>query len=122
VENPSRTSIPYLSGAGVQKEQEQENLDRKDPRIGDNLNLVKQNGTSKTTKNTKKFPTGLVANWQKKISKTLDDSPHRAISPLGGLEDDDARGEQPDSIGNRYNHYKTEKTRKNDVCFILFWA
>lgn len=70
-------------------------------------------------KNTKKFPTGLVANWQKKISKTLDDSPQRASSPLGGLEDDDARGERPDSIGNRYNRYKT---RKNDVCFILFWA
>jgi hypothetical protein len=75
-----------------------------------------------TTKNIKKFPTNLVANWQSKISKTSDDAQlenhQRASSPLGGLEDDDARGERPNSIQvvNRYDEYKT---RKNDVCFFF---
>lgn len=82
-----------------------------------------ESGDNLTTKNAKKFPTGLVANWQNKISKTSNDAQlenhQRASSPLGGLEDDDAGGERPNSIGNRYDHYKT---RKNDVCFFLFQA
>lgn len=84
-----------------------------------------ESGDKLTMKNmAKKFPTGLVANWQNKMSKTSDrdDSQfknhQRASSPLGGLEDDDAHGERPDSIGNRY---KTQ-ARRNDVCFLLFRA
>jgi hypothetical protein len=79
---------------------------------GDNL-------TTRTKNAAKKFPTGLVANWQNKISKASDDAQlenhQRASSPLGGLEDDDAHGEPP--VGNRYDEYKT---RKNDVCFFYF--
>ena len=54
---------------------------------------LKHAGTSKTTKTTKKIPTGLVADWQNKITKTSDDTGtqnhQRASSPLGGLADDE---------------------------------
>lgn len=92
-------------------------------KLGDNA------GTLKTTKTTKKIPTGLVADWQNKISKTSQaadntQNKQRASPPLGGLADDDALGERPDSIqvGNRYNRYNRYKTRKNEVHSVLFWA
>ena len=77
---------------------------------------LKHAGTSKTTKTTKKIPTGLVADWQNKITKTSDNTGtqnhQHASSPLGGLADDDTRGERP---VNRYDCYKN---RKNDVHFF----
>lgn len=72
-----------------------------------------------------KIPTGLVANWKSKTSKTSlvtgTENLKRANSPLGGLADIDAGGARPtNTIGNRY---KTNQARQNDVCpfFITAW-
>lgn len=68
----------------------------------------------------KKIPTGLVAGWKSKILKVshVTENPQRASSPLGGLADDDARGERPDSIqiGNRYRNHK------NEVCLFFYFG
>jgi hypothetical protein len=78
---------------------------------GDNLK------PSKPTKKFPKIPTGLVSDWQSKISKTshvTGTQYHRPSSPLGGLADDDACGKRPDSIDHR-----RDKTRKNEVCLVF---
>lgn len=72
--------------------------------------------TSKPT-TTAKFPSGLVPNWQTKVSKasashSTQDHKH-AESPLGGLVDDDAYAEQSHIPDHKL------KSRKNDVGFIL---
>ena len=61
--------------------------------------------SSGTSKSTKKFPTGLVADWKSKIStRNRDDTQNhqRGSSPLGGLADDDASAKRPEKIENRY--------------------
>ena len=73
---------------------------------------------TRATKSATKIPTGLVADWKKKVIKTTDDAQthQRASYPLGGLSDDDAHAERPETIGigNRY------KTQKREVCPIYF--
>ena len=76
---------------------------------------------TRATKSATKIPTGLVADWKKKVTKTTGDTKahQRASYPLGGLADDDAHAERPETIeiGNCY------KTHKREVCMSnLFWA
>jgi hypothetical protein len=76
--------------------------------------------TSKTTKSTK-FPTGLVTDWRRKVSKTSHVTQYhqrpQASPPLGGLADDDAHGERPD-----HQHELHDKTRKNEVTPVFISA
>jgi hypothetical protein len=82
---------------------------------------------TRATKSANKIPTGLAADWKKKVSKFTGDiqTHQRASSPLGGLSDDDAHAERPDTI-EIGNHYKNigivnrYKTYKKEVCQIYF--
>ena len=89
---------------------------------GDNM---KQGTQTQTVTKMKPLPTGLIANWKNKVLKTSHDTQNlqpRATSSLGGLANNDAGGERPKTVVNRYDHYKKNKTRKNEVCLFLLWA
>ena len=80
----------------------------------------KQRGSSSSKPTTAKFPSGLVPNWQTKVSKashatTRDRQPAR--SPLGGLVDNDAHAERPDIADDAADH--KHKSRKNEVGFYF---
>ena len=74
------------------------------------------------------IPTGLAGDWKKKVSKITGDiqTHQRASSPLGGLADDDAHAERPDTIeiGNQYKNIGIIENRykeyKKEVCPIYF--